>query len=144
MNSLLVCNSYNTLYVVSDVYCYVLWNLLWCCHSTTSRLTCRWGLVCKGFLIKPIVELTIVPGITIRILSSILYYFYFSKYILNWIVFDLKRLVGSQVVILDFCRLPSQSNSREPKIQQPKIQSFDPNNKINQPNLLFDLLSKLK
>ena len=40
--------------------------------------------------------------------------------------------------------LPSQSNLRESKIQQPKIQSFDPNNKINQPNLLLDLLSKLK
>ena len=39
---------------------------------------------------------------------------------------------------------PSQSNSREPKIQQPKLQSFDPNNKINQLNLLLDLLSKLK
>ena len=55
----------------------------------------------RTILIEPVVELTIVPEITIRILSSIIYYFYFSKYILNWIVFGLKRPVGSQVVILD-------------------------------------------
>ena len=40
--------------------------------------------------------------ITIRILSIQTLYFYLSEYILNWIVFGLKRPVGSQVVILDF------------------------------------------
>ena len=56
----------------------------------------------RTILIEPVVELTIVPKITIRILSIQTLLFYFSKYILNWIVFGLKRPVGSQVVILDF------------------------------------------
>ena len=53
----------------------------------------------RTILIEPVVELTIVPKITIRILSTQTLLFYFSKYILNWIVFGLKRPVGSQVVI---------------------------------------------
>ena len=76
--------------------CYVLWNALCCCHSTTSRLTCSQGWCVRNQPIE-LIHLRYFCRINIII-------FFYRKYTF---IFNINqfwmRPVGSQVVNLKTC-----------------------------------------